>query len=233
MALGVVAIVVLSYFTLNRPPPPRFTAPASAATTSSPPSAATAETTAERTSESTAEEPSEPVRVLVVGDGFSTPPAAGGGWPELVGNELEGAGRPAELVVAASDEAGYAEPDDTGITFAGLAQQAGSGFDVVVFFGSRNDIAAAATVRTAATAAFTAALAASPGAALVVIGPAWPDAPPGYIVTNRDAVAAAVADAGAVFVDPLVEGWFAGPAAAFVAPDGVSPTAEGHRYLAT
>jgi hypothetical protein len=51
-------------------------------------------------------------------------------------------------------------------------------------------------------------------------------------VTDRDAVAAAVAPTGAVFVDPLTAGWFTGPAAAFLAPDGARPTAEGHRYLA-
>ena len=224
MALGVVAIVVLSYLTLNRPPPPRFSAPDPAAGTSSP---AAPETPA------TVTQPAEPVRVLVVGDDYSTPPAGGGGWPELVAGDLGAAGRPAELVLAASDQAGYAEPDATGSTFVTLAQRAGSDFDLVVFFGSRYDIAAADDVRTAATAAFTAAQAASPDAVLVVIGPAWPAVPPpGYIITNRDAVAAAAGAAGAVFVDPLVAGWFTAGSGALVTPDGGQVTAEGQRYLA-
>ena len=230
MALGVAAIVVLSYLTLNRPPPPRFEAPASAAATSAPRTSpasrpAATSTPAETTSPAQA-------RILVVGDAFSAPPAPGGGWPELVAGDLRASGRPVEMVVAASDLAGYAEPDAQGVTLAGLAQQAGSGFDLVVFFGSRNDIAAAADVQAAATAAFAAARGASPDAALLVIGPTWPGIPPGYIVTNRDAVAAAAVPTGAVFVDPLTAGWFTGQAAAFLVPDGTRPTAEGQRYLA-
>ena len=227
MVLGVVAIVGLSYLALHRPPPPRFTAPASADATD----AARPTPTPTRPARTTP--PAEPARVLVVGDGLSSPPAAGGGWPELVRSDLEAAGRPVEMSVTAGDQAGYAEPDAAGATLPGLAQQAGDGYDLVVFFGSRYDIAAAADVEAAATAAFSSVLAASPDASLVVIGPAWPDADaPGYIVTNRDAVAAAAGPFGAVFVDPLAEGWFAGSAAALIAPDGVRPTDEGHRYLA-
>jgi hypothetical protein len=177
----------------------------------------------------------EAARVLVVGDGFTTADATAGGpaWPELVRADLDATGRPVELTVAAADRAGYAQPDPGGATFPQFVQGAGPGFDVVVFFGSRHDIAAAPDVRAAAEEAFSLARTASPDAALVVIGPAWADAaPPGYIVTDRDALAAAVVPFGAVFVDPLGEGWFAGPAAAFIAPDAVHVTAEGHRYLA-
>ena len=227
MTLGVVAIVVLSYLTLHRPPPPRFTAPASADATS------TARPAATPTSAAPTTPAAEPARVLVVGDGFSSPPAAGGGWPELVRSDLGSAGRPVEVSVTAADLAGYAEPDPAGVTFPELAQEAGGDFDLVVFFGSRYDIAAAGDVQAAATAAFEAVRAASPDVSLVVIGPAWPDGDaPGYIVTNRDAVAAAAGAFGAVFVDPLAEGWFADTAAALMDPDGVRPTAEGHRYLA-
>jgi len=66
-----------------------------------------------------------------------------------------------------------------------------------------------------------------------VIGPPWVNGnPPGYIVTDRDAVNAAAHAAGVGFVDPLAEGWFTGDAAAFIGPDGIHPTDQGHRYLA-
>jgi hypothetical protein len=104
-----------------------------------------------------------------------------------VRSDLESAGRPAELSVTAADLAGYAEPDPAGTTFVRLAEDAGSGFDLVIFFGSRYDIAAAGDVEAAATAAFAAARA---------------------------------------------QGWLVGDAAAWMEPDGVRPTAEGHRYLA-
>jgi hypothetical protein len=232
MTLGVAAIVLLSYLTLNRPPPPRFTAPATADATSTAtaPPKATARSKAAAALETAG---ADQARVLVVGDGFSTPPASGQGWPELVRSDLNSAGRPIETVVAAADQAGYAEPDADGATFGRLVQEAGGGFDLVVFFGSRFDIAAAGDVEDAAAAAFAAAQAASPEATLLVIGPAWPDAgPPGYIVTNRDAVAAAAGGSGAAFGDPLADGWFVGTDAALIDPDGVRPTAEGHRYLA-
>ena len=37
---------------------------------------------------------------------------------------------------------------------------------------------------------------------------------------------------GAVFVDPLAQGWFTDATTALIDPDGVRPTVEGHRYLA-
>ena len=230
MALGVVAIVVLSYLTLNRPPPPSFTAPASAAETSAAtPSRAPPSPSAEREETTAADVP----RILVVGDEFMTPAPRGTVWPDLVGADLAAAGRPVDVTVTAAVGSGYAQPDPNGATFPVLAEQAGGDFDLVVFFGSRHDIAAAIDVTAAAEATFAAARAASPEAALVVIGPVWTtQVPPGYIVTNRDALAAAVDPADAVFVDPLTAGWFAGTAPEFVTPDGRRPTAEGHRYLA-
>ena len=221
MALGVVAIGILSYLTVNRPPPPGFTAPDSAAATTTAPSSAA--------------ETGDPdgLGVLVVGDAFTAASAEGTVWPDLVRADLEAAGRPVTVTVAAAEGSGYAQPAPTGVTFPVLAEQAGGGFDLVVFFGSQHDVAAAGDVATAADATFAAARAASPEAALVVIGPAWPTpGPPGYIVTNRDALAAAVVPSGAEFVDPLAAGWFSGTAPGLLTPDGARPTAAGHRYLA-
>jgi hypothetical protein len=230
MALGVVAIVVLSYLTLNRPPPPSFTAPASAAETSSAtPSRAAPSPSAEREEPAAGDVP----RVLVVGDGFTTAAADEAAWPELVRDALATEGRPVEVTVAAALGSGYAQPDANGVTFPVLAEQAGGDFDLLVFFGSRHDIAAAPAVSAAAGATFAAARAASPEAGLVVIGPVWTTpAPPGYILTNRDALATVAAPPGAVFVDPVAAGWFSGTAPELVTADGTRPTAEGHRYLA-
>lgn len=231
MALGVVAIVVLSYLTLNRPPPPSFTPPASADRETTP---ATPAGTAPSPSAGTQEMAAADVpRVLVVGDGFTTAAPGGTVWPDLVRADLEAAGRPVDMTVTAALGSGYAQPDPDGVTFPDLAEQAGGDFDVVVFFGSRHDIAAAVDVTAAADATFAAARAASPETALVVIGPVWTTpATPGYILTNRDALAAAVVPFGAEFVDPLTAGWFSGTASELLTPDGTRPTAEGHRYLA-
>jgi hypothetical protein len=234
MALGVVAIGVLSYLSLNRPPPPEFTAPDSAAATTGATTDAPATTGAPAPSAAVAsgEPQSEALRMLVVGDSFTTASPEATVWTELVRADLDAAGRPMAVTVTAGEGTGYAEPGPDGTTFPALAQQAGAGFDLVIFFGSRHDIAAAPDVSAAAGAAFAAARAANPEAELMVIGPAWPGPPPGYIVTNRDALAAAVVPDGAVFVDPLAAGWFSGTEPGLVTPDGVRPTAAGHRYLA-
>ncbi|RZU34067.1 SGNH/GDSL hydrolase family protein [Blastococcus saxobsidens] len=221
MALSVVAIAVMSYLVVNRPPPPGFTAPAAAGGSAAREDAPPAE----------AEAGAEPLRLLVVGDGTTVAPAGEPGWAQLLADDLAADGRPVALTVQAAAGAGYVEPASGGETFDGLLRAAGPGHDVVVFFGSRDDIEAAPDIRAAAESVFAVARTASPGAELLAIGPAWPTTdPPGYIVTNRDAVSAAAAAAGVPFVDPLVAGWLAEPSR--IGPDGVGPTRAGHRYVA-
>ena len=240
MVLGIVAIGVMTYLAVNRPPPPGFTAPADAATS---PDATTTETTAPDATTTAGPSPTrsptaaaEDVRLLVVGDSFTAGSAAGGegpaGWPQLVADRLEDDGRSATVDVAAADGSGYVTAGAGGATFARLADGAGEDYDLVVFAGSRHDISAAPEVQAAARAAFATAREASPDAALLVIGPVWPDdEPPGYILTNRDSTRAAAVDAGAPFVDPVADGWLTGEEVV-IAPDGSHLTDEGHRRLA-
>ena len=226
MALGVVAIAVMSFLAANRPPPPSFTAPAPARATEEP---AASEPAAD---EPAPDEAPQEVRVLVVGDGITAvPPPGGAAWPQLVAEDIAGAGGPPlALTVTAVGDTGYVQAPG-GATFGRLAQDAGSDFDVVVFFGSRADSAAAPAIQAAAEAAFAAVRDASPDADLLVIGPAWPGVPPpAYIVSNRDAVAAAAATAEASFTDPLAEDWLTAPGS--VGPNGIGLTPEGQRFLA-
>ncbi|MGY2083230.1 SGNH/GDSL hydrolase family protein [Blastococcus sp. SYSU DS0539] len=207
MGLGVVAVAVMAYLLANRPPPPGFSASASAED----PAAADA------------------LRVLVVGDATTAVPEGAVGWPQLMAEQLAADGPPVELQVAAADGSGYLRTPPEGQTFAQLAEAAGPGWDVVVFAGSQHDNAAAADVQAAAEQTFAAARAVSPEADLLAVGPVWPTTPaPGYVVTNRDAVSAAAAAAGVPFADPLAELWLTGPD---LVDDG-QPTDEGHRYLA-
>jgi lysophospholipase L1-like esterase len=217
MALGVVAIIVLTYFTLNRPPPPAFTPPAGAPVESPP--------------------PLEPARILVVGDDHTAGSPLGGagmsGWPQLVAADVAASGRPVGMQVAAADGSGYRRPGPNGETFPLLIADAGPDFDLVVIFGSRNDNGTAADVQDGVTEAITAVRAASPDAALLLIGPAAQSVPPpAYLLTNRDAIAAATSAAGVAFVDPLAEGWLADSDADLIGADAMHPTDEGHRYLA-
>lgn len=212
MAVGVVATVVLFLLVMHRP----VGLPAAAAGTP---------------------QGTRPVRILVVGDSYTAGGREGGAgaasWAHLVARQLTAEGRRVTLEVAAAGGSGYVRTGPRHTTFVKLAQRTRSERDLVVFLGSRNDIAAAPEVQAAAEAAFATVRAASPRAALLVVGPPWVDAdPPDYIRADRDAVEAAARAAGATFVDPLAEGWFTGWAGRFIGAGSIHPTDAGHRYMA-
>lgn len=177
--------------------------------------------------------PDDPVRVLVVGDSYTVGSAEGGvggaNWTQVVAEQMDGV----ELDVAAEGGRGYVSTGPAGGTFLDLAERAGPGYDVVVVFGSRNDDASPRQVRRAAEETFAVLQDSSPDAELLVIGPPWVDEnPPAYVRTSSRAVKAASRAAGATFLDPLDEGWFAGAAHRYIGADRIHPTNEGHRYLA-
>ena len=133
--------------------------------------------------------------------------------------------------MAAADGSGYLVAPEGGQTFGQLAEGAGGDFDAVVLSGSRDDNAAFPDVQAAAQQTIEAVRAASPEAAVVAVGPTWPEStPPGYVQTDRDAVAAAAEATATAFADPLAEGWLTAPG--LVGDDGETPTAEGHQALA-
>ena len=105
--------------------------------------------------------------------------------------------------------------------------------NLVVFFGSRND-EPVDPQRFPGMAANTFQMArrSAPGAKLLVIGPPWPTAaPPQAVLRIRDNLRDQAFAAGAVFVDPIAQGWFVGRPD-LIGPDGVHPTDGGHAYMA-
>jgi lysophospholipase L1-like esterase len=173
--------------------------------------------------------------IAVYGDSYSAGGRQGGkgddGWPAIVADDLD-----ADLRLHAAGGAGYvngSQADDE--TFLDQVRGAPeSDADVVVVFGSRNDRTfSAADVKRQAALVYGAIRAQSPSAELVVVGPAWDDvATPAELFPIRDAVAAAAADAGALFVDPLAQEWlFEHPG--LIGLDGVHPNNIGHAYLAS
>jgi acyl-CoA thioesterase-1 len=72
-----------------------------------------------------------------------------------------------------------------------------------------------------------------PDAILVVIGPIWQDGSPASSISElRDHVERKSAAVGALFIDPIRGGWFAGPWHRLIGPDGVHPTDAGQRHIA-
>lgn len=177
-------------------------------------------------------------QIAIIGDSYTTGSPEGGGgpksWPEIAWQLLAAQGVEVNADVAAEGGAGYGQPGHLGSVFGDLTARAVRPNDaLVVFFGSRNDqpvdpqrfpgMAAGAFQR----ARFTA-----PAAKLLVIGPPWPTAaPPPVVLRIRDNLRDQAFAAGAVFIDPIAEGWFVGRPD-LIGPDGVHPTDGGHAYMA-
>ena len=103
--------------------------------------------------------------------------------------------------------------------------------NILIVEGSRNDVDAAATKRTAVD-VLGKLRAALPQAKILVIGPFYLDATSSRTTPINEAIKAAALSLGLTYVDTLKAGWFTGAARRLVGPDGIHPTDEGHRYLA-
>ncbi len=170
--------------------------------------------------------------VVAIGDSTTGGSALGGvgaaGWPQLLGAQ-----RHWRVIEETAPHTGYVNGGPTsGATFAThVPATVALHPALIIIVGSRNDAgAAAARITAAASAMFARLHAALPGARLVVIGPLAGSAPPAPgLLTDRDAVQVAARAAGATFIDPIAQGWFAGTSARLLAADGVHPTDAGHR----
>lgn len=179
------------------------------------------------------EEAAETPVLVVYGDGYAAGNELGGlgaaGWPALVAQRTG-----MTLQLHAVSQAGYASIGTTGESYPALVDATPpTAADVTILFGSRNDAdESLATVETNAARTMSLARQAAPDAVLVVVGPAWDDADvPAEALAVRDVVRAAADAVGAVFVDPLSDGWFYAMQGG-IAVDGISPTDAGHVYMA-
>ncbi len=177
--------------------------------------------------------------IAVIGDSYTDGSAEGGNgpraWTEIARQLLAAEGVEVDADIAAEGGAGYGRRGNGGSIFGDLAARAVRHSDkLVVFFGSRNDQPVPPQrVADLAGDTFRLARTVAPAAKLLVIGPPWPTAgPPSEVLTIRDRLREQAAAAGAVFVDPIAEGWFVGRPD-LIGSDGVHPTDAGHAYLAT
>ncbi len=177
-------------------------------------------------------------RISVIGDSYTTGGDEGGsgtkGWPTQVWRALAQYGIAVTPTVAAEGTAGYSARGNRGNVFEDLAVQAVKPTDVlVVFFGSRNDIAVDPTrLSVAMYRTFKLARQIARSAKFLVIGPAWPTAsPPSSIRRVRDVLGYQAELAGATFLDPIAARWFVGEPD-LIGADGVHPTDAGHTYMA-
>ena len=177
-------------------------------------------------------------RVVVIGDSYTVGSDEGGrgnqGWPTLVWKALDNQDVRVSLKVGAEGGAGYVQRGINGGVFGQkIAESVGVVDDLVVLFGSSNDVDVApddlaSTVRDD----FAKVKQLAPHAKMLVIAPVWPapDLPP-QILRVRDILRDQAAQVGATFVDPIAQRWMV-DTPQLIGADGVHPTDDGHKYLA-
>ena len=198
---------------------------------------APAPTSTPNTAEPTVIPVPEAKKVVLIGD-YTADSAAGGSgprnWTALVGLALQ-TNQPTRVIRDNAQGSGYISKGAYDQTFLDAAKVLVSkDVSVVVIFGSRFDMYAAPdAVRQAALDTYAAVKQAAPDAVILVIGPTWPgNAPPPELLTTRDMVRDAAAQAGATYVDPIDQGWFADDPGKLMAADNVSPSDAGHEKIA-
>ncbi len=176
----------------------------------------------------------ERLHMVVLGDSIASGSSYGGrganGWPYIVAQQLGLLSLP-----CAQPGTGYTTGDPFGSGKAYTARIScivEAKPDIVIVEGSRNDVDGAAT-RQAAAEVLGKLRKELPLAKFLVIGPLYLDKTDGRTTPVNEAVKAVAASLGLTYVDTIKEAWFTGSARSFVAEDGIHPTDEGHRYLAS
>jgi lysophospholipase L1-like esterase len=172
--------------------------------------------------------------MVVLGDSIASGSSYGGrgshGWPYIVAQQLGLLSLP-----CAQPGTGYTTGNPFG---SGKAYTARIRCvvelkpDILIAEGSRNDDDGEATKQAAAE-VLGKLRQELPEAKFLVIGPLYLDKTDGRTTPVNEAVKAVATSLGLTYVDTIKEGWFTGSARSFVAEDGIHPTDEGHRYLAS
>lgn len=152
------------------------------------------------------------------------------GWPQLISRER--GWRTINLAVAGTGfiNAGWTNQPVGSRVPEAIKQKP----DVVFIAAGHNDSRwSSATTAEAADKVIDRLHRALPDALLVIIAPIWPSgSPPARCLELRDHLRRTAASVGAIFIDPLGEGWFAGSRQHLIGPDGIHPTDAGHRAMA-
>ena len=174
-------------------------------------------------------------RVVVLGDSYTTGWNGAGlgsrNWTTIVGHN-----RGWTIVNLAVAGTGFMNPGWTHQPVGSLiAKTVGQRPDVEIVATGHNDSRwSAATTSQEAERVIARLRASLPDAVLVIVAPIWQNgSAPVRCLVLRDHLRRAAAAVGAIFVDPLAEGWFSGADHQFIGPDGFHPTDAGHRHMAT
>jgi lysophospholipase L1-like esterase len=150
-------------------------------------------------------------------------------WPALVSKRLG-----LSDVVISSDASGYVTRGVGFATYRDLAKDVPADAAAAVILGSDDDASKPyAKIKAAALTAFATVRARAPHARILAIATFWVNKhPPEGIITSRNAVRDAAAEAHVDFVDPLADGWMVDDPSKTIGADGLHPTDAGQRELA-
>jgi hypothetical protein len=176
------------------------------------------------------------VKVVVIGDSLSTglgtsPKRA---WPKLLQSVPLPDKRAVEIFNAAENGSGYLATGVEGDTFRMEVQAAVTpATDVILFFGSDNDMGAdPEELKAAVASTFDAASSLAPKATLVAIGPlSGGEGPDQVLAEVCSSEASAAQDMGVKFIDPIADHWLSDRADVLLGPDGEHPSARGQKFL--
>ncbi len=171
---------------------------------------------------------------VFLGDSYTSGYAGAGsgslGWPALVA-KAQG-WRVVNLAVPGT---GFVNPGWTGEpVWARVAAAIRAKPSVVVLAAGHNDSRwSRARIAAAAERVIDRLHRSLPKATIVIVGPIWPSGgAPARAMALRDHLRNQARDIGAVFIDPIAGGWFAGANHRLIRPDGIHPTDSGHRHIA-
>lgn len=171
---------------------------------------------------------------VFLGDSYTTGYNGAGlgarGWPRLV--SADRGWKTVNLAVAGT---GFINPGWTGQPVGTQVSAAIRAKPAIVFIaaGHNDSRWSASSVAAAADKVIDRIHAGLPGATLVIVAPIWPTgSPPSRCLVLRDHLRQKAVAVGAIFIDPLAEGWFAGSAERYIGPDGIHPTDAGHSRMA-
>ena len=176
------------------------------------------------------------LRIVVVGDslstGYGTSPDLA--WPVLLQAVPLPDDRTVKVTNVAENGSGYVVAGEYGHAFGDEVRAAvGPTTDVVVFFGSDNDLGEdPERIRDAAASTFAEASELAPNAVLVAVGPlSATEEPDPLLAEVRDAAASAAQDENVPFIDPIADEWLGGQADVLLGPDGEHPSIAGQELL--
>ncbi|MGV9827813.1 SGNH/GDSL hydrolase family protein [Gordonia sp. NPDC003429] len=169
----------------------------------------------------------------VIGDSYTAGTALGGAgsnnWTQVLERKLRSENVDLQLRPIAAPGSGYVTPGPTDVTFVDEAQGVGGDGQVVIVFGSRNDLPSADEVGAAADKTLDLVSERAPSAAIVVVGAHFAGAnPPDGIAKINAQLRSVAARHRATFVDP--SGWLQDPK--LIGSDKVHPNDLGHAEIA-